>query len=69
MTDAVSVAGPVTIKNDSSARVAFELMTYIGGKEHDSNDNRRDRDYWLRLYCQCYLAAKGADVEYAVKRR
>jgi hypothetical protein len=43
---------PVII--DSKYKVAFELMRYIEGHaEGEPEENKRDRNYYLKLYWQC----------------
>lgn len=59
MSDSVSVSGPVEVKTDSNARVAFDLMSYISGWEQPSDTDKQGREYWLTLYWQCYQAASG----------
>lgn len=63
----VSVSGPVAIQSDSRARVAYDLMLYISGRESASEQERRSRGYWLELYSQCYKAASGASVPHAAR--
>jgi hypothetical protein len=55
----VSVSGPVQVKSDSNARVAYDLMSHISGWEDAPRDERKKREYWLTLYWQCYQAASG----------
>jgi hypothetical protein len=62
MTDNVSVSGPVTVTNDSHSRVAYDLMIHISNYESPSESERHSRDYWLKLYSQCYQASKGRAV-------
>ena len=53
MTDRMSISGPVSVEADGPARVALELANKIGSIE--ANEQKRDREYWLRLYAQCKM--------------
>ena len=64
----VSVSGPVAIKSDSNARVAYELMLHISGWETVSDSDKRNRDYWLKLYWQCYQASSGASLGHTLQQ-
>jgi hypothetical protein len=66
MADDVRVTGPVSIQSESKARVAFELMQWISNQE-DGQDTA-NRDYWLKLYNQCYKAANGSSLKYILNR-
>lgn len=57
-TDNVQLSGPVTIRSDAVARVAFDLMEKIAMKTSDEKQ-RGDKTYWLKLYAQCYKSASG----------
>ncbi|RSR89604.1 hypothetical protein [Acinetobacter baumannii] len=54
MTDKVVLNGPLELKNNSEARVAYELMVLIANKEvgftmaQNKNvaDEQKSRDYW-----------------------
>lgn len=67
MTDKVVLNGPLELKNNSEARVAYELMVLIANKEvgftmaQNKNvaDEQKSRDYWLKLYSQCHSVARG----------
>jgi hypothetical protein len=69
MADQVTVSGPITVTPDSKARVAFDLMEKIatresteGGARSSTGEDRNKRDYWLKLYHQCWEAASGYEV-------
>jgi len=64
----ISVSGPVAIKSDSNARVAYELMSHISGWESASDSDKRKRDYWLKLYWQCYQAASGSSLSHVLQQ-
>ena len=66
MTDDVRVTGPVAIQSESKSRVAFELMQWISS--YESGKDSANRDYWLKLYNQCYKAANGSDIKYVLNR-
>lgn len=60
----LSVSGPVTVESDSKQRVAFELMKHIGVEcFHTDKEAQQTKDYWLKLYRQCYKATKGGSLE------
>lgn len=68
MADQVSVSGPITVESDSKARVAFDLMEKIAARESTergerstTGEERNKRDYWLKLYRQCWNATHGYD--------
>lgn len=66
MSDDVRVSGPISINSDSKSRVAFDLMIFIANSERDQP--RQDRDYWLKLYNQCYKSASGHSLASVLKR-
>jgi hypothetical protein len=66
MADDVHVTNPVSIESDSKTRVAFDLMQRIANHERDQPTS--DRDYWLKLYTQCYKAVSGRSLENILKR-
>lgn len=67
MTDKVVFNGPLELKDNSQARVAYDLMVLISGKEigftmaqnKDVAEEQKSRDYWLKLYSECHNVAKG----------
>lgn len=67
MTDKVVFNGPLELKDNSQARVAYDLMMLISGKEigftmapnKDVAEEQKSRDYWLKLYSECHNVAKG----------
>lgn len=67
MVDKTSLSGPVEIKDNSEARVAYDLMLLIANKEvgftmspnKNVSEEQKLRDYWLKLYSQCHKAARG----------
>lgn len=69
MTDSISVSGPVAVKSDSNARVAYELMSYISGWESAPEAEKRTREYWLKLYWQCYQAADGSSLSHVLQSK
>ncbi len=60
MADRMSIEGPVKVQSmdASPARVALELMKYLGGTDATEEETKK-REYWLKLYRQCYKAANG----------
>jgi hypothetical protein len=69
MTDQVTVSGPITVESDSKARVAFDLMERIAARESvdrgersTAGEDRNKREYWLKLYHQCWEAASGYEI-------
>lgn len=44
--------------SDSKQRVAYDLMLQISHSASEDK-NKKDRSYWLTLYCQCYKATSG----------
>ena len=68
MADSISVSGPIDIKNDSNSRVALELMQHIAGWEDKGEAEKSTRDYWLKLYWQCYQAASGSSLSHVLQK-
>lgn len=66
MADQVTVVSPVKVVSDSTARVAFELMEKIAYKTGDDNQ-RKNKEFWLTLYRQCYKAANGDLLKYILQ--
>ena len=64
MTDKVRITNPISIKSDATSRVAFDMMQWIAG--YEASEERKDRDYWLKLYNQCYKAAGGASLKHVL---
>jgi len=62
MSDSVSVSGPVEVKSDSNARVAYDLMSHVANWEGAPDSDKHSRKYWLTLYWQCYQAASGRNL-------
>ncbi len=54
----LEVSGPVEIEDSSREAVAFRLMQRIASFEA-TEENRKNREYWLTLYRQCWKAARG----------
>jgi hypothetical protein len=52
-----NITSPVKIKPDSEARVALDLAKIIAIEE----ETEKTREYWLTLYYQCRMAARGKD--------
>jgi hypothetical protein len=57
--ESVSISGPIKVTSDAKERVAYELMNIISHCE----GGKKDREYYLRLYCQCWKATNGKSVE------
>ncbi len=56
---------PKKILTDCESRVAFDLMITIAVEEHDheNENNKKGREYWLTLYHQCRQATANAPLE------
>ncbi len=64
--ETVSVSGPIEIKQDSKSRVAFDLMLKID--QHSALQfDQKPKEYWLKLYRQCWKAANGNSLESILK--
>ena len=64
----VSLSNPVTITSDAKQRVAYDLMQTIGTKWYDTdNKEPKTREYWLKLYTQCYKATIGSSLKSILK--
>jgi hypothetical protein len=49
------------VEYDSAPRVAYDLMIYIAGKEFDTTQQAHGtKDYWFKLYAQCFQAVHGS---------
>lgn len=64
----ISVSGPVAVKTDSNARVALELMEHIAAWENKQNIDKANREYWLKLYWQCFQAASGSRLSHVLQQ-
>lgn len=54
------MAENVNVSHDSKQRVAFDLMMHISNATYEeSQDKQKTKDYWLKLYRQCYKAVNG----------
>lgn len=65
MADSLSVSGPIEIKDNGAARVAFELMEFISYVAPEGTE--KNAEYYLRLYRQCYKASSGHNVTQILK--
>jgi hypothetical protein len=66
--ETVSVSGPISVKSDAKQRVAFDLMYHIGSQCYDSDKAaQKSKEYWLKLYRQCWKAANGNALESILK--
>lgn len=66
--ETLSVSGPVSIESDAKQRVAFDLMKHIGNQCYSTDkDTQSTKDYWLKLYRQCYKATNGNSQESILK--
>ncbi len=66
-TENVHVTGPVDIKSESEARVAFDLMVFIANRETTTEEQKRSRDHWLTLYLQCRRATREASLQHVLE--
>lgn len=67
MSDNIKIEGPVDIKDNSSERVAYDLMKEIANNEggygaSDDRLNSNPRHYYLNLYSQCLKVVRGHSV-------
>ncbi|QEL19412.1 hypothetical protein PX52LOC_06483 [Limnoglobus roseus] len=60
MGDHVRVTGPVEVEAVTVASVAFRLMETVAAHEKNGPE-RQSREYWFRLYHQCWIAVNGGD--------
>ncbi len=60
------ISGPVTVVDHSVERVALDLAYQIAQDEGSSA--KKDRQYWLTLYRQCYKATRGNTLESILKQ-
>lgn len=61
MAEDIKLSGPVAIRADSRERVALDMMLHIGSVEDSSEYS--NRDYWFKLYHECYRATQGYELE------
>lgn len=66
-TENIRVTSPVEIKTDGEARVAYDLMLYIAARESISDEQKKSRDHWLKLYLQCRGAAREASLQHVLE--
>ena len=66
-TEDIRVTQPVEIKSESEARVAYDLMLYIASKEQITEEQKRSRDHWLKLYLQCRRASREASLSHVLE--
>lgn len=64
--ESVSVSGPVNVVSDSKQRVAYDLMKTIDLCSPLKTE-QKTKDYWLKLYRQCYKATNGTPLESILK--
>lgn len=57
MAEQMTVSGPVEIGQTSKEHAAFELMKWIARHESGTDQEQGKREYWLKLYLQCVMAA------------
>jgi hypothetical protein len=68
MANETVITSPVKIVSDSSSRVAFDLMVHIGlATYHTDQTEQKTKNYWLKLYRQCYKATTGYDQKSILK--
>lgn len=64
----LAISGPVSVVSDSPSRVAFDLMDKIASRTYDADkEAQKTKDYWLKLYRQCYKATSGFQIESILK--
>ena len=61
MADQISITSPVSVESDCKQRVAYDLLNKIA--YHTGDDaQKKDKKYWLTLYCQCHKAVSGVSL-------
>lgn len=66
--DNISIYKPVTVVSDAKQRVAYDLMLTIGTNTFTADkEDQKTREYWLKLYSQCYRATEGNYLESILK--
>ncbi|WP_180113403.1 hypothetical protein [Acinetobacter sp. YH12073] len=69
MADRMEISKPIEIKDNSIERIAFDLMEKISQSESyynlDEQKQKNPREYFLKLYNQCYKVVdyKGVDID------
>ena len=66
----ISISKPVKIVSDAKERVAYDLMMTIHVSCKDTvieKEAQKTREYWLKLYAQCYNAASGHSLKSILK--
>ena len=66
-TEDMRITQPVEIKTDSEARVAYDLMLYIANREQITDEQKKSRDHWLKLYLQCRRASREASLQHVLE--
>ena len=61
--ESVSVSGPIEIRTESRARVAYDLMQHIASREKHPQRESDPRKYYLELYHACNKATLGREPE------
>jgi hypothetical protein len=68
MAEATRVTGPLEIKSDTEASVAYDLAKFIAAKEQADEGQKASREYWLTLYLQCRRATAGLALKHVLER-
>ena len=66
-TEDIRITHPLEIKTDSEARVAYDLMIFISAKEHATEEQKKTREHWLKLYLQCRRASREANLQHVLE--
>lgn len=61
MSDQVTVSGPIEVESNATSRVALDLMKIISNNDPD-HAQKSQKEYWLKLYRQCYKATNGNNI-------
>jgi hypothetical protein len=62
MAEDFNLKSPVAF--DADSRVAYDLMHLVSGHEYsDESNHQKNRDYWFRLYHQCWRLVKFGDLD------
>ena len=66
-TEDIRITQPVEIKTDSEARVAYDLMIFIAAREHATEEQKKTREHWLKLYLQCRRASRESSLQHILE--
>lgn len=68
MSDDVRITSPVSVENNTKEQVALELAKHIARRaSNEPEAEKRDRQYYLKLYAQCLKATSGNSLKYILE--